>query len=358
MQITFKTGTLFTETVDALVNTVNTVGVMGKGVALQFRDKYPENYRLYKAACDRGEVRVGRMFVTETGLVTPRHIINFPTKEHWKGYSKMDYVERGLDDLINIIRHFNIRSIAMPPLGSGNGGLQWSIVKPLILEKIAILPDVDFTIYEPSDIAYQTPRTRTKPAPALTPLRAIVLNGLLRYKQLGYDLTLLEIQKIVYLLQRLGLQFDKNLQFERHMYGPYARNLHHALNDLDGHYLTGMKQNEAKPFDVLQINPEKIGQIRDYIKENCTPEQQQAQQTLHDLISGFESPLGMELLATIDMILAEQPETRYNVKQLQQAVTDWNQRKAALMKPEYIAITVDRLKQYQSLLYAEVPTTV
>ena len=350
MQITFKTGTLFAETVDALVNTVNTVGVMGKGVALQFKEKYPENYRLYKAACDRGEVKVGQMFVTETGLVTPRYIINFPTKEHWKGFSKLSYIQEGLASLIETISQLKIRSIAMPPLGSGNGGLQWSVVKPLILEKIAVLPAIDFTIYEPSDAAYQTPRTRAKPAPPLTPLRAIVLNGLLRYKELGYDLTLLEIQKIVYLLQRLGLMF--NLHFERHKYGPYAPNLRHVLNDLDGHYLTGMKHNEAKPFDVLQVNPEKIGQIRDYIEQHCTPEQQQAQQMLHRLINGFESPLGMELLATIDMILAEQPETRFDANRLYKAVADWSDRKAALMKPEYIAVTVNRLTQYQSSLYA------
>lgn len=349
MQITYKTGTLFTETVDALINTVNTVGIMGKGVALQFKDKYPDNYRQYKAACARGEVKIGQMFVTETGLVTPRYIINFPTKEHWKGFSKLSYIEHGLDNLIETINRLQIRSIAMPPLGSGNGGLQWSIVKPLILDKINTLPEVSFTIYEPSDAAYQTPRTRIKPAPPLNPLRAIVLNGLLRYKELGYDLTLLEIQKIVYLLQRLGLNF--NLQFERHKYGPYAHNLRHVLNDLDGHYLTGMKQNEARSFDVLQVNPEKIGQIRDYIQVNCTSEQQQSQQVLHNLIGGFESPLGMELLATIDMILAEQPETRFNADELYKAVTKWSERKATLMKPEYITVTLNRLQQYQDTLY-------
>lgn len=351
MPITYKTGNLFAETVDALVNTVNTVGVMGKGVALQFKDKYHDNYIRYKEACARGEVVVGKMFVTETGLLTPKYIVNFPTKEHWKGFSKLSYIEQGLDSLISEITRLNIRSIAMPPLGSGNGGLQWSVVKPLILEKIKALPDVDVIIYEPSDAAYQTPRTRTKPAPALTPLRAIVLNGLLRYKELGYDLTLLEIQKIVYLLQRLGVRFDRNLVFERHKYGPYAPKLRYALNDLDGHYLTGMKQNEAGPFDVLQINPEKIGQIRDYIQTSCTPEQQQVQTQLHTLIDGFESPLGMELLATVDMILDEQPETRFDVSLLHQAVASWNQRKATLMKPEYIAATVDRLRQYENALY-------
>ncbi|WP_077922952.1 macro domain-containing protein [Spirosoma sp. 209] len=351
MQITYKAGNLFSETVDALVNTVNTVGVMGKGVALQFKEKYPENYRLYKAACDRGDVRVGQMFITETGLVTPKYIINFPTKEHWKGFSKLSYIDEGLDNLVEAINRLQIRSIAMPPLGSGNGGLQWSIVKPLILKKIAVLPAVEFVIYEPSDAAYQTPRTRTKPAPALTTLRAIVLNGLLRYKELGYDLTLLEIQKIVYLLQRLGLDFG--LTFERHKYGPYAHKLRYVLNDLDGHYLTGMKQNEARSFDVLQINPEKIGQIRDYIQENCTPEEIKAQQILHNLISGFESPLGMELLATIDMILTEQPEIRFDTDQLSQAVADWSDRKATLMKPDYIAVTVNRLKQFQDSLYVQ-----
>lgn len=350
MQVTFKTGSLFTESVDAIINTVNTVGVMGRGVALQFKEKYPENYRLYKAACQRGHVRTGQMFVTETGLVTnPRYIINFPTKEHWKGFSRLDYIEKGLDELVAVIQQLGIQSVAMPPLGSGNGGLQWSIVKPLILQKIASLPHVAFSIYEPSDEAYQVPRQRVGEVPKLTTLRALVLNAMLRYKELGYELTILEIQKLVYLLQRLGLPFG--LQFERHKYGPYADNLRHVLNALDGYYLTGMKHNNARPFDTLQINPERIGSVRDYIEANGSPEEKQIQAILHELIDGFESPLGMELLATVDMILLQQPATQFDLQQVMQEITNWSNRKAELMKPDYVAVTLQRLGSYSEHLY-------
>jgi O-acetyl-ADP-ribose deacetylase (regulator of RNase III) len=117
----------------ALVNTVNTEGVMGKGVALQFRRAYPENYEAYRAACARGEVKIGRMFVYDTGrLGRPRWIINFPTKRHWRSKSSVEDIEAGLADLRDVMPQLEIKSVALPALGAGLGGLRWDDVQPRI----------------------------------------------------------------------------------------------------------------------------------------------------------------------------------------------------------------------------------
>ena len=113
---------------------------MGKGVALQFREHFPLNYQLYKKACDAGGVKLGRMFVTETGQLTgPKYIINFPTKSSWRSFSKLEYISTGLDDLVKVITDLKIKSIAIPPLGCSNGGLDWQDVRPLIVSKLAHL---------------------------------------------------------------------------------------------------------------------------------------------------------------------------------------------------------------------------
>ncbi len=148
-------GNLLEAPVEALVNTVNTVGVMGKGIALQFKEAFPDNFVVYAAACERREVAIGRMFVFERRvLLGPRWIVNFPTKKHWMHPSKLDYVREGLVDLVRVVREHGIRSIAIPPLGAGQGGLAWSSVRPLIEAAMADLPQVDAMIFEPTD-AYQ-----------------------------------------------------------------------------------------------------------------------------------------------------------------------------------------------------------
>jgi len=350
MQVKLAKGTLLKEDAEALVNTVNTVGVMGKGVALQFKEKFPLNYKLYRKACEKQEVVVGKMFVTQTGFLTnPKYIINFPTKQHWKGFSKLEFIETGLDDLVKVINSLEIKSIALPPLGCGNGGLQWSVVKRLITYKISVLADLKVMLFEPSDEAYRIPRERTKSAPQLTSLRALALYSLIRYKELGYELTVLEVQKLVYLLQRLGLKF--NLEFVKQKYGPYAKNLQFVLNDLDGYYLNGMKHNNATPFDKLTINPEKIGVVKDYVEHNCTRDERNKMQILNQLIEGFESPLGMELLATIDMLLDKNKSLQFDENAIFDEIKNWNVRKARLMKPEYVSVTVNRLKENSNYLY-------
>jgi O-acetyl-ADP-ribose deacetylase (regulator of RNase III) len=148
MPITRATGNLLTADVDALVNPVNTVGVMGKGLALQFKKAFPECFAEYEAACERGEIAVGRMHVVAR-LMAPRYIINFPTKQHWRQRSRLEYVRDGLRDLVVQLRALQIRSIAVPPLGCGNGGLAWGEVEPLIVEALSSLNDVQVLLFEP-----------------------------------------------------------------------------------------------------------------------------------------------------------------------------------------------------------------
>lgn len=148
--ITHKTGNILTEDVEALVNTVNCVGIMGRGIALQFKKAYPENFKAYAAACKGNEVQPGRLFVFETGqLMNPRYIINFPTKRHWRGKSRMEDIDAGLIALVAEIRVRNILSIAIPPLGSGLGGLDWSEVRPRIEAALRECSDVKVVLFEP-----------------------------------------------------------------------------------------------------------------------------------------------------------------------------------------------------------------
>ena len=131
--IRFKSGDILAEDAEALVNPVNCVGVMGRGLALQFKKAFPENFLAYATACEEGGFRPGRMFVVDTLQITnPGYIINFPTKRHWRESSRLLDIEAGLKDLTQVIRARGIRSIAVPPLGSGLGGLEWSSVRPLV----------------------------------------------------------------------------------------------------------------------------------------------------------------------------------------------------------------------------------
>lgn len=150
--ITFTEGNLLKADTEALVNAVNTVGVMGKGIALMFKEAFPENFRAYAAACKQHEVKVGRIFVTERkdSMEAPRWIINFPTKQHWRNPSEIEWIEDGLQDLVRFIREHKVKSIALPALGCGNGGLDWKSVRPLIESAMGGLEDVQIVIYEPT----------------------------------------------------------------------------------------------------------------------------------------------------------------------------------------------------------------
>ena len=167
--IEWKTGDMFGEDADALVNSVNCVGVMGRGVALQFKKRFPQNFKDYAKACKRKEVQPGRMFVHETGQLSPRYIINFPTKRHWRSKSRMEDIEAGLDALVREIRERDIQSIAIPPLGSTLGGLRWDDVRPRIEAALSGLGDVEIMLFEPGGGPPDDRPNRSTKAPAMTP---------------------------------------------------------------------------------------------------------------------------------------------------------------------------------------------
>ena len=256
--ITYTEGNLLDADVEALVNTVNTVGVMGKGIALMFKEAFPANYKAYEQACKRKEVKIGRMFATEReDLLGPKWIVNFPTKQNWWNPSKIEWIEEGLTDLKRFIEENNIRSIAIPPLGSGNGGLEWVKVRALIDAALSSLKDVAVLVYEPT-AKYQNVGKRDG-VEKLTVPRALIAELVRRYSIIGIDCSLLEIQKLGYFLERAveALNLDNKFKFEftANRYGPYADKLKHLLNGLDGSYLHCDKRlGDAGPFEPIRFD--------------------------------------------------------------------------------------------------------
>jgi O-acetyl-ADP-ribose deacetylase (regulator of RNase III) len=156
-------GNLLTAEAQALVNAVNCVGIMGKGIALQFKQAFPANYKAYTAACAAGTVVPGSMLIHDKGKhIHPRWIVNFPTKRHWRDKSRVEDIASGLSALIPDVQRLGIRSIALPALGCGLGGLDWAVVRPMIEEAFSALPDVRVLLFEPSD-------ARTAPMSAALP---------------------------------------------------------------------------------------------------------------------------------------------------------------------------------------------
>jgi len=355
--IRFTTGNLLDAKAEAVVNTVNTVGVMGKGIALMFKEAFAENFLSYEAACKRNEISVGHMFVTERqNLLGPRWIINFPTKKHWRYPSKMEWITTGLEDLKRVIVENGIRSIALPPLGSGNGGLNWQDVRPRIEEALGSLPDVEVTVYEPTQ-QYQNVSKRAG-VEKLTPARALVVELVRQYWVLGMECTLLEIQKLAYMLERVilerGLPNPLNLQFSAQRYGPYAERLKHLLNALDGSYLHCEKRlADASPFDIIWFDDAKRDHVTAFLTTPEAKTYKAALEATGALIDGFQSPLGMELLATVDWLLYRKL-AKPDANSVRAALHEWpggegsGERKARLFDDRLIAVALDRLAPTQN----------
>lgn len=339
----FTVGNLFDSNVEALVNTVNTVGVMGKGVALQFKERFPTNYKLYVAACSRGDVQIGKVFVTSTNsMINPKWIFNFPTKRHWMHKSSYEYISSGLDDLIEQIQQYDIKSIAIPPLGAGQGGLDWGRVKQIILEKLENV-DIEIIIYEPS--VHQVSNATIKSA-KLTKPRAMILSLIAHYKKLGYDISLLEIQKIAYFLQRMG-QSDLKLNYKQYLYGPYAHNLQHLLHELENGFLKGEKSVlDSKPFDLISLNFECLDEISQFVDMECRLEEKQRLQKMASLMSGYESPFGLELLSTVDWILNNNKNEVLGAVQIKDRIKEWSRRKDDNFNLEHVRLAQVRLQSF------------
>ncbi|RLA42097.1 MAG: Appr-1-p processing protein [Gammaproteobacteria bacterium] len=350
--ITYTKGNLLEAPTEALVNTVNTVGVMGKGIALMFKDRFSGNMREYSKACKEKRVVTGKMFVTETDeMMGPRWIVNFPTKQHWRSRSKMEWITEGLKDLREFIIRNDVRSIAIPPLGSGNGGLNWSDVKPEIEAILSDLSDVEILVFEPTG-EYQNVAKKVG-VEKLTPARAMIAELVRCYSVLGMECSLLEIQKLAWFLQRVveleGLNNELQLSFEANNYGPYANNLDHLLNALDGSYLKADKRiPDSSPFDVIWFNDEKKELVQAYLKSEAKTFIPALEKTC-ELIDGFESPYGMELLSTVDWLIIKE-SCEPTVESIQQGIkhwpsgAEWAARKEKLFETRHIEFALSRLK--------------
>ena len=334
-------GNILEADVQALVNTVNTVGVMGKGIALQFKKAFPEMFEAYEAVCKANKLQPGQMHVFDRGqMFNPRYIINFPTKRHWKGKSKLADIKAGLDALVQEVTARDIKSVAIPPLGCGHGGLDWNVVRPLIERAMQQVPDVEALIYAPKGAPEPAAIVNRTERPEMNPSRANMLRLLSEYCVLGYELTLLEIQKILYFLQTAGEPL--RLRFAKDRYGPYADNLRHVLHRFEGHFIEGFGDGRNSPRTPIRLFEGAVSEAVKVSKQSSTAEQKDRVRRVFELIEGFESPYGMELLASVHWVAAQEgvPSEPGAVVQ---AVHAWNDRKRKIMKPEHIQVAWNRL---------------
>ena len=338
--IEYTSGDILSDPSEALVNTVNCVGVMGRGIALQFKKAWPENFKAYSAACKRDEVIPGRMFVFDRGLATaPRYIINFPTKRHWRGKSRLEDVQAGLDALVAVVTDRSIRSIAVPPLGAGLGGLPWVEVRRCIEHTLGGLSNTVVRVYEPKGAPAPDAMVRTKKAPRMTAGRAALLGLLHRYIRGLLDpfITLLEVQKLMYFLQEAGQPLK--LDYVPHHYGPYADNLRHVLNEIEGHWVTGYADGGDSPDKSLELVPGAIERAEAYLKTHG--DTRVRFDRVSELVDGFESPFGLELLSTVHWVLSHQSAPA-DMAELVDRVHRWNSRKREFT-PRQIGIAADVL---------------
>jgi O-acetyl-ADP-ribose deacetylase (regulator of RNase III) len=355
--IKYTTGNLLDAKTEVVVNTVNTVGVMGKGIALMFKERFPENFRLYAAACKANQVQTGKMFVTGANeLDGPRWIVNFPTKQHWRSPSQIGWVVDGLKDLRRFLIENEVASVAIPPLGAGNGGLDWARVRPEIETALGDL-DAEVLLFEPTE-KYQNVEKKAG-VEELTPARALIAELVRRYWVMGIECSLLEIQKLAWFLERAIERFNSGdnplkLRFVAHKYGPYANRLDHLLNNLDGSYLHCNKRiSDADPLEVIWFDEKRKDFLQAYLRSEAK-RYQPALESTAALIDGFESPFGMELLATVDWLLAKEG-VEPDLPALREGLRNWRggdraaERKLRLFDDRSLSIALERLTNISSV---------
>lgn len=346
--ITYTEGNLLTAEVDAVVNTVNTVGVMGKGIALPFKRAFPDNFAAYAEACKAGDVTPGSMHVYEReALVKPRFVINFPTKRHWRSPSRLEDVRAGLQDLRRTITELAIGSIAVPPLGCGNGGLAWDDVRPLIVQALGDLPAVEVFVYPPQGAPPAAAMPNNQHAPTLNRERSAFLVALDRYIKRamagGFVIedrtTLLETHKLVYLLQHVG--FPLGLHFSKGHYGPYSADLDRAVAAIEGHYVSGYGDGTGGASTPLALAPSAVARAAEALAADTAFDE--AIQRLDRLVEGYEHAYGMELLGTLLFActaLGPRPTTFTDAAAY---VQEWTPRKQRMFTEAHLTAAWQRL---------------
>ena len=330
--IRFKTGDILAEEAEALVNTVNCVGVMGRGIALQFKKAFPANFRAYSAACKRREVEPGRMFVFETDMPAPRWIINFPTKRHWRAMSRMEDVEAGLEALTGEIRARNIRSIAIPALACGLGGLAWDEVRPRLEAALAEFDGLDAVIFRPDGVPSE--------APEMTTGRAVLVRLMGRYLDALLDPfpTLPEVHKLMYFMQEAGEPLK--LRYTKAARGPYAENLRHVLSRIEGHFIAGYGDGGDAPDKPLELIPGALEEATSVLEG--APETRARFERVVGLVRGFESSFGLELLATVHWVTTR--EGAGTLDDIVARIHDWHEFKIRFTRRQ-IELAATRLRE-------------
>lgn len=261
---------------------------------------------------------------------SPKYIVNFSTKRHWKGKSRLEDIQAGLTALHDDLVRLGIKSIAVPPLGCGNGGLDWGDVRPLIERALGELQGVEVLAYVPEGSPAPQEMVVGTRRPRLTRARALIVALMDAYSWPGYRLSILELEKLAYFLHRVGAL--PSLKFVKGTYGPYAKALHHMLQDLEGHYIRGLGDRTGGA-EVVPL-PEMLSRIHDYLDAHSDAHPQFTR--VAELISGYETPYSMELLATVDWVARENPAARLDIEAAVEAVHTWNERKRRVFKAEHI----------------------
>ena len=337
--IEYRVGDILKADAEALVNTVNCVGIMGRGIALQFKKAFSENFRAYAAACKRDEVQPGRMFVFETRyLANPKYIINFPTKRHWRGKSRIEDIDVGLKALVEELRRLGVRSVAIPPLGSGLGGLHWKEVRALIEKVLLDIDDVDVTVYEPSDDPVR--KAPSSDVPKMTPGRAAVIVLMYRYLEGLMDpfVSLLEVHKLMYFMQAAGEPL--RLRYAKGLFGPYAENLRHVLIEMEGHLISGYMDGGDEPDKHLELVPGAKRDAKAFLMDKL--DTLARFERVADLVEGFETPFGLELLSTVHWVSKTEGAT--TPEEAISLTYDWGSRKKQFSEHQ-IGLTLDRLAE-------------
>jgi len=341
--IQYKTGNLLESEAEALVNTVNTIGVMGKGIALQFKNQFPANAKIYTKACKEKTFDIGQLLVTkEASLLNgEKIIINFPTKTDWRKPSEYSYIEKGLIALVKLIKEKGIKSIAIPALGAGNGGLNWSKVK-IIMEKYLSDIDCDIIIYEPNAIIQEAlKKERVK----LTPARAMLLSVLFDVVKSGEFVSEFTAEKIAYFLQRFGAKDIFKLDFQPNFYGPYLGKVKHVLYYLNGSYISGYSSKDKKPFDELGLMLDAEKEVNEYLDSEEHLQNKQIVSKTKAFLSGFYAAFGLELLSTIDYIIAEKKTT--SIEEITRQLENWSDRKKTMFtNPKFITLAVKNIEKH------------
>lgn len=338
--IYYKKGNILESQAEALVNTVNTQGIMGKGIALQFKKEFPKNHKIYQEAYKRDELAIGKLLIVEDSsfMTGKKMIINFPTKTTWRKPSEYQYIENGLDELVKILPKYQIKSIALPPLGSGNGGLNWEKVKSIIQKKLASL-SIDIYIYEPST---QIQEILKKERVQLTDARAMLLSVLYELVQNGEFVSEFSSEKICYFLQRFGAKEYFKLNYSPNFYGPYSGKVKYVINYLNGSYIMGYSAMDKKPFDPLYLVPDGIEKVEEYIKSK--PELLKIVKETKDFLEGFYSDFALELLSTVDYITFK--EQIFELEKVKASLNNWSDRKRTLFSNDrFVNISLDHIKK-------------